>query len=227
MSGITTKGTCQLCQTVLSKSGMTRHLGTCLQKAADTTSTQKAKKAIKLLHLQVEGRGQPQYWMHLELPADATLETLDAFLRSTWLECCGHMSKFDIGGVSYSSYPDPEFGDKSMRAKVGTVLSPGGQFFHEYDFGTTTELRLKVVAERQGQAKGKSVGILARNEPPQIVCKECGKPATEVCTECIYDEGGGWLCETCAGEHECGEDMLLPVANSPRVGMCGYAGSGE
>lgn len=24
--------------------------------------------------------------------------------------------------------------------------------------------------------------------------------------------------------HECGEDMLLPVVNSPRVGMCDYTG---
>jgi len=32
------------------------------------------------------------------------------------------------------------------------------------------------------------------------------------------------VCEGCAGEHECGEEMLLPVVNSPRVGMCGYEG---
>jgi hypothetical protein len=29
---------------------------------------------------------------------------------------------------------------------------------------------------------------------------------------------------TCAGGHECGEEMLLPVVNSPRVAMCGYTG---
>ena len=34
----------------------------------------------------------------------------------------------------------------------------------------------------------------------------------------------GWLCQSCADEHECGEDMLLPVVNSPRTGVCGYAG---
>ena len=46
-----------------------------------------------------------------------------------------------------------------------------------------------------------------------------------VCTECVFDDGG-WLCETCAVKHECGEEMLLPVVNSPRVGMCGYTGPG-
>ncbi len=136
---------------------------------------------------------------------------------------CRARQQFDIAGASYASYPDPEFGDKSMRVKVGTILSPGQQFSHEYDFGTTTDLRLKVVGEREGEAKGKSIQVLARNEAPLISCELCGKPATEVCAQCIY-EGGGWLCDSCAEEHECGEEMLLPVVNSPRVGMCGYTG---
>ena len=44
------------------------------------------------LHLQVEGRYLPMYWMHLAVNASATLETLDQFLRAIWLECCGHLS---------------------------------------------------------------------------------------------------------------------------------------
>ena len=46
------------------------------------------------------------------------------------------------------------------------------------------------------------------------------------CAQCIY-EGGGWLCEACAKSHECGEEMLLPVVNSPRVGTWGYTGPAE
>lgn len=46
---------------------------------------------------------------------------------------------------------------------------------------------------------------------------------TQVYAQCIY-EGKGWLCDKCGRIHECGEDMLLPVVNSPRVGMCGYTG---
>jgi hypothetical protein len=227
MSKTSSQGTCQFCHGVFSKSTMTKHLQSCVQrKSAIATTNEKSTKKTSLMHLLVEGREQPQYWMHIEIPADVTLQTLDNFLRRTWLECCGHMSKFDIDGDSYASYPDPEFGDKSMRAKLSAHLSPGEQFFHEYDFGTTTELRLKVMGEREGGAKGKSIQVLARNEPPLIPCEKCGKPATEVCAECIWEEGG-WLCDTCAEEHECGEDMLLPVVNSPRVGMCGYTGPAE
>ncbi len=141
---------------------------------------------------------------------------------SRHLEACTQRT----AAVSYASYPDPEFGDKSMRVQVGTIASPGQQWSHEYDFGTTTELRLKVVAERVGEAQGKSIQVLARNEAPLISCEVCGKPATEVCAQCIY-EGRGWLCDACSEEHECGEEMLLPVVNSPRVGMCGYTGPAQ
>jgi Plasmid pRiA4b ORF-3-like protein len=224
MSTTSTKGTCHFCHRVLSKGTMTRHLETCAARTdIAATASQKPTKKTRMMHLLIEGRDQPQYWMHVELPAESTLQTLDDFLRKAWLECCGHLSKFEIAGISYASYPDPEFGDKSMRVRVDAILSPGMQFLHEYDYGTTTELRLKVVAEREAEAKGKPLQILARNEPPLIACEKCGKPATEVCAQCIY-EGEGWLCDTCAQAHACGEEMLLPVVNSPRVGMCGYTG---
>jgi hypothetical protein len=161
--------------------------------------------------------------MHVELPADARLEVLDAFLRNIWLECCGHMSMFTIQGKRYSISPMGEFDDESMEARLSEVLSPGMKFYHEYDFGSTTHLTLKVVSQEQRRTKGKAIKVLARNEPPQIPCICCGKPATQVCTECI-DSDAGWLCETCVAGHECGEEMLLPVVNSPRVGVCGYTG---
>lgn len=94
---------------------------------------------------------------------------------------------------------------------------------YEYDFGTATELKLKVISEQQASAKGSTIPVLARNVPPVILCEECGKPATEVCSQCIF-EGRGWLCDDCVVEHECEKEMLLPVVNSPRVGMCAYTG---
>ena len=112
---------------------------------------------------------------------------------------------------------------KNMKTVFGDILGLGMKFYHEYDFGTTTELTLRVVSELEGEAKSKSIRLLARNDPPSIVCESCGKIATQLCAECIW-AGKGWLCDECAQEHECGEDMLLPVVNSPRVGMCGYTG---
>ena len=219
------KGKCNLCGGTFSKSTMTKHLKSCKQKEGDskTSSSGQSLRNTKVFHLVAEGRYLSDYWMHLEVPADATLEVLDDFLRRIWLECCGHMSAFTIEGKTYSVAPMADFDDESMGVSLDDVLGPGMKFYHDYDFGTTTHLALKVVSQEQKQIKDKSVRVLARNEPPSIPCMSCGKIAAHVCTECIWS-GEGCLCNECAAEHECGEDMLLPVVNSPRVGMCGYTG---
>jgi len=110
-----------------------------------------------------------------------------------------------------------------MDIALSKVLSLGLKFHYEYDFGTTTELALKVVAEREGKISGEPIQLLARNESPLITCDVCGKIATQVCSQCIWNNKG-WLCDKCAGKHACGEEILLSVVNSPRVGMCGYTG---
>lgn len=77
---------------------------------------------------------------------------------------------------------------------------------YEYDFGTTTELTLRVLAERLGTRQREAVQVLARNNPPVFSCVVCGQEATQVCTQCIGADDG-WLCDACAPEHECGEEM--------------------
>jgi hypothetical protein len=218
-------GTCNICGGNFSKSTMTKHLASCKQGKAvpDTSLGEQQFKKTKTFHLVIEGRDLPEYWMHIEASAYAKLADLDGFLRDTWLECCGHLSAFRIEGKTYMSDPDEEMGDEGMDVMLDEVLRPKIKFLHEYDFGTTTELVLRVVAERESEIKKKSIRVLARNDSPSITCDSCGKVATHVCSQCIY-EGKGWLCDACAGTHECGEEMLLPVVNSPRVGMCGYSG---
>ena len=159
--------------------------------------------------------------MHVAVPETAPLSKLDNFLRHVWLECCGHMSAFEIDGQRYASAPMD--GETTMRAPLSQVLEVGMKFYYEYDYGSTTDLALKVVALEQGLTKG-AVQLLARNEAPRVICQRCGiQPATQICTECAWN-GKGWLCEGCAVAHECGDEMCLPVANSPRVGVCGYTG---
>ncbi len=224
------KGTCNFCKKPYSKAGMSRHLAACKARQAaykKESESEKAKKAKKgkLFHIQVTGFYIPIYWMHIEIPAGATLRRLDGFLRDIWLECCGHLSMFRVGQQVYSVSPMSDFGDRSMGVALDKVFKLGMEFTHEYDFGTTTHLTLKVVAEREGVVGKKSdVQIMVRNHPPEILCESCGKkPATLVCGACIYyDEA--WYCDDCAPKHECGEEMMLPVVNSPRVGMCGYTG---
>lgn len=218
------KGKCSFCHGTFSKVAMRRHLKLCKQrKAIETPSDKRKPQRTKILHLVVEGRYLHEYWMHLEVQANATLEDLDDFLRDTWLECCGHLSAFTIEGIRYSISPMREFDERSMKVALEKVLSPGMKFYYKYDFGTTTELTLRAISGREGELVIESIQVLARNELPLITCDSCGKIATEVCAQCIYS-GEGWLCDECASKHKCGEEMFLPVVNSPRVGMCGYEG---
>jgi hypothetical protein len=178
----------------------------------DEDHTKGSASSLKFFHLLVEGHDLPEYWMHLKVSSHARFQDLDNFLREIWLECCGHMSAFIIGTEKVKK-----------GKKLEYVLRPGMQLVHEYDFGSTTELTLKVVSEFESTTKTGEVEILARNDPPQIKCSHCNNLATTICTECIYEDAG-WLCNDCAEDHKCGEDMLLPVVNSPRTGVCGYTG---
>lgn len=224
------RGTCTFCQREFSKSIMTRHLESCEQRAAmqaEAESHQKVQKT-RAFHLVVEGYRLPMYWMHLEVSVGTTLAMLDHFLRGTWLECCGHLSAFTIGGVRYSvdeALYEWDTDSKNMQVPLDQVLNPGQTCSYEYDFGSTTELALKVISEREVVAKKKAIEIIARNTLPMVPCDVCGKPATHFCNQCLYeDEDKGCLCDECVKVHECSEEMLSPMVNSPRAGVCGYTG---
>ena len=217
---------------------MTNHLKRCWEEHA---APARGKKAQRWFHLVVEGRYGPDYWVHLQTPANRSFGGLDSVLRRLWLECCGHLSAFEfpvkrprlkgagpglsemLSGGYERLLEDERSGDEIMDEALGSRLQTGMVFEHQYDFGTTTHLKLKVAGEHVAPAIKGEFKVLARNEPPEYQCAVCGKPATQICTECGYD-GKGNLCDDCATQHECGEEMLLPLVNSPRAGLCGYRG---
>src|SRR5664279_5670179 len=143
-------GTCYLCDGIFQKSAMARHLKKCTGPDVPLASAIAGEaRTCPSFHLLVEGRYATAYWMHLAVPAAATLTKLDRFLRDIWLECCGHMSGFTISGNRYSSFAEAEYGEKRMTTRLDRVLEPGLKFSYEYDYGSTTELRLKVVGLRE------------------------------------------------------------------------------
>jgi hypothetical protein len=201
------QGICTRCKAEFTKQSITKHLTAC-------HANQPGNKVY--VHLRVQGYGiGGEYWMDLAVPADATLQSVDKFLRKTWLECCGHMSAFRIGRE-----------ELSMSRKVGAIATAGQKLIHEYDFGSTTELQITVVGTIEAEIPGREkVKLLARNVPAQLACDKCGEPAEYLCQECSYDDAG-ILCRTCAEEHECAtpDEGLLRISNSPRCGVCGYEG---
>jgi hypothetical protein len=221
MSKQQSMGKCNLCGEMAGHASMTRHLLACSPPSGLSPASRK-QTPVPNFHLAIAGRDAKAYWMHVAVPLTAPLSNLDDFLRHTWLECCGHLSAFEVGGKRYTSEPVDE--ETSMRARFSEVFEVGMKFSYEYDYGSPTALVLKVVALReQGLPKG-AVQLWARNEAPQVSCQRCSiQPATQICTGCAWN-GKGWLCEGCAVAHECGDEMCLPVVNSPRVGVCGYTG---
>jgi hypothetical protein len=316
------KGICSFCKGEFEKAKMTQHLRYCKQRAVEIAAEAKSStesQKTKLFHIVVEGRYNPEYWMHLEMPASDALVDLDGFLRGIWLECCGHLSEFTIGGASYSSEPEdylffggteteeeeeeelnveelletfpPEYlnmlpqnlltelkkvqsvddlvtflqetlkslpksttphtpeewneyraryferqileallemvEDHSLEVPLEKVLKVGQKFSYEYDFGSSTDLTLKVVSEREGFVQDKdedTIEILARNIQPVMLCKVCGKPAKVVVSGYFDVEENAYCSKGCVRKSGEDTDMLLPVVNSPRVGVCGYTG---
>ena len=226
MSKYTSYGTCALCEKRTTKAGMSRHLESCPAEHEPSRG-----KAARLFRLRIEDAYSPIFWMDVEMRADSTLEELDGFLRGEWLECCGHLSAFYVDGTAYmvstpgmfGSLGDPD--ERTMDVELGEILSKGTRFQHTYDFGTSTELKLRVVDERQGRTGGESVRLLSQNEAPVWECEVCGEDASWICTFCMYERGNPFYCELHSEDHDCDEpEMLLPVVNSPRMGTCGYEG---
>lgn len=200
-------GSCSICGAELKSVSAAKHLATCLAATPGTTE-------YVIVKAVGAGLGDVDYWLFAAVPADASLKDLDSFLRQTWLECCGHMSAFREKRVNVP-----------MSRKIGQLADLDVKLIHEYDFGTTTELKISFAGRAMaGKLSGRSkIKLLARNIMPDIACDICGKPAKQICTDCVYDDNG-LLCDKCAESHECETEFLLPVVNSPRCGVCAYEG---
>lgn len=220
------KGFCKYCGKEYTRGGMLRHLASCKERA-DRLSDENAKTKCGYFQVVISGKYDKEYWLIIEISENTTLKELDQFLRDIWLECCGHLSAFEINGTQYEVMPveDCFWGEpaKSMNYKVKDILSVGTGFTYEYDFGSTTELILNVHSYRSGGKKKEKIVLLSRNNPPEIICSQCKtNKAQWVNPEGFYDENPFW-CNECLGEDE--PEFLLPVCNSPRMGVCGYEGS--
>ena len=213
-----TRGACAYCGREMTRGGLARHLVVCKERrAAIAAADARQGENEPQIHLQVQDAWGGDYWLHLEMRGSAPLGELDAYLRAIWLECCGHMSRFSVGG-----WGGEEF---DMEERAAEVLRPGVELTHIYDFGTSSETLIRVVAVRQGKPLTRQpITLMARNAPPAVACQDCGEPATRLCPECPYDEQPGTLCAPHARKHRHRGFGKLPLLNSPRSGVCGYDG---
>lgn len=221
--GTSTPGTCTFCGQAVTKQVGARHRSSCPDFQTALQSAERSRRdAERLYELRVQDAQGGQFWLDLEMRGSATLKDLDDYLRAIWLECCGHMSQFSMGGWGGDEVP--------KRRRAMDVLRPGLELTHIYDFGTTSESRIKLAGVREGRPiDGHPLALLARNVMPAATCIECGQPASFLCMECVTEhERWGTLCDAHAATHpheDYGEPLHL--VNSPRLGLCGYTGPAE
>lgn len=223
MEELKSEGKCFYCNKVFSGSGISRHLKSHLQ------NLEKEKKSRKKsFHVKVTG--ERFYFLHLLINQDTTLQELDYYLKDIWLECCGHLSSFEIKGAKKTQdwlfFNEEEFGI-DMRTKIGGLLKKGLKLDYEYDFGSTTYLEISVINEYFVQDKSEIL-LLSRNEPLKILCDSCKKnPAKVMCT--LWHDDETMFCDSCKDLHakNCSdfqEYSEANIVNSPRLGVCAYDG---
>jgi hypothetical protein len=221
--GRQSKGTCAYCGYKTTKGSMVKHLVTCPQRQEILSNAEHKKTSHEILyHLRVKDAWGSEFWLDLEMRASATLKDLDYYLRAIWLECCDHMSRVSIGGWQGKEI--------AKKRRADEVFQAGSELTHIYDFGTSSETRIKVMGQREGTPTSRwPMALMARNVMPEAMCIECRKPAGWLFIECLIEEDvWGTLCDTHAETHPHNNyDEQMPLVNSPRLEMCGYTGPAD
>lgn len=226
-----TKANCRACNKKVAASGSKKHITQCAK--VQTFLESKENLTPGFLLKVVDYFAPDVYWMYITAPKNMNLDQLDVFLRKLWLECCGHLSQFDLTADKtrgYSSLEPDDFmhnfeggsvldvGSKKKHRLIGDVTQVGDTFSYTYDMGSSTMLKFQTISEIDCPAD--RFIIVMRNENPAATCGLCEQPAEVMCSYCDHA-----LCEECkTSNHSCKNAFLLPLVNSPRAGVCGYDG---
>ena len=200
-------GWCHLCRQTIHGDEAVEHSRICVVAAVHNVfalqeEEYESRNNPVLIHIQDE---KLRHWMTITVRPTTSLRQLDQFLRDTWLECCGHMSHFQVGKKQYSACvpgpgdhhdhdtnkADPD--ELHMVRTVEEAIRPHRKFQHEFDYGDTTYLNLEhagvvpvpyeCVAELANEPWNTDkysdhfINIVARNKPAER-CFTCGQTAS-------------------------------------------------
>lgn len=215
-------GTCLLCKTNIGRIAMLRHSLECLKKS-DWPESDEPSFVIR-----IEDFHTKMFWLLVLARHDATLSDLDQLLRDVWVECCGHLSAFNINGRIFSSHSDyfdgAEDEESGLSVSLDEVIGPNSSFTYEYDFGSTTKLRLGVVGLSSVTPKSRPLSLIARNNRLDIPCFFCKGKGEYLVTDWPDDPYQIVICRDCTKKNvdDLEPESVIVFPNSPRAGVCGY-----
>lgn len=162
---------CELCnQEYSAKGGIVSHLKKC--------SYLGEFGVYKML--KVSGLDNQDYFIYILMDEDETLHTLDLFLKAIWLECCGHLSQFYVNPNSLNYYA---FEDEECHGPIISLLCESDIIYYDYDFGSTTTLKIEFIKDMVDYDSTEPIVLLARNENPFK-----NKDNSPRAGECAYSE---------------------------------------
>ena len=199
-------GRCDLCGAIVRAGDVSAHAMACVMAAFQGRSVENGR------HSRYADNGamliwvrstELRHWMLLAARPSTSLRNLDQFLRDQWLECCGHMSHFEIGLTRYcagmlesgdtqildTDTVDAE--DRHMAYTLAETLELGERARHVFDYDNITEVDFEcvttldalydVLAERliasQGTAEHDADFIIVARNLPLATCFTCGATA--------------------------------------------------
>lgn len=90
-----TKGLCKYCGKEYTKGGMIRHLASCKKRQAKI-EPEKGKRKCGYFQIIITAKYSKKYWLIVEASENVTLNELDEFIRDIWVECCQHLSAYEL-----------------------------------------------------------------------------------------------------------------------------------
>jgi hypothetical protein len=208
-------GKCFICSEEFSVRSISRHVKSCINNI-------KGKEKALMIHIK---GGGPFYIIVLGPLEGLKFKDLDIFLRDVWYECCGHMSRFDIGN-EYSLMDIEEMDDddeKIMKMPLRNIKNYVNVGY-EYDFGSTSYAQIKLLDIVSINQKIKDFKVISYNNLPKIKCEKCEKYSEYLAIDYNNDEHL-LLCKKHIKEIEDNDDdedfAIFKLENNPRVGVCG------
>ena len=202
-------GSCFVCKEKISGDVIEEHLTSCLP------SLQWPNGDEPSFLIQIVSKYNKKFWLTILASPEATLKDLDFFIRDVWVECCGHLSHFEIGRVYFSS----DGVDEDMYVYIKDVLQPGDECLYKYDFGSATLLRVTVLRTIPVLPQDRHIVLLGQNSRAHHVCTIC-KEEADYAYKRNRTTKTQYFCSSCLESNGIDDEYCSYLTNSPRAGVC-------